>query len=236
MATNLGQRATDGTGEAGNGHRAVLGGVQTDELTDLGEQEQTVLVVEDDAMVRGWIRLSLKGSVFRVVGEASSAAEAVALAPRRAPDLLLVDYRLTDGVGTELVRTLRLQGVTAPAVLMTANHEPGFNEAAREAGAQGSVLKTGSSDELLAALGNARDGVLTFDQRHPSRSPGRGALTPREREVLRLVAAGRTNRQVADDLGIGAESVKTLVARTFLKLGVSRRAEAVAAAHRLGLL
>ena len=215
MATNLGQR---------------------DELTDPGEQEATVLVVEDDAMVRGWIRLSLKGSGFRVVGEASGAAEAVALAPRRAPDLLLVDYRLTDGVGTELVRTLRLQGVTAPAVLMTANHEPGFNEAAREAGAQGSVLKTGSSDELLAALGNARDGVLTFDQRHPSRSPGRGALTPREREVLRLVAAGRTNRQVADDLGIGAESVKTLVARTFLKLGVSRRAEAVAAAHRLGLL
>jgi DNA-binding NarL/FixJ family response regulator len=198
--------------------------------------ETTVLVVEDDAMVRGWIRLSLKGSDFRVAGEAASAAEATELVRRRRPDLLLIDYRLSDGVGTELVRALRLEGVAAPAVLMTAHHEPGFNETAREAGAQGSVLKTGSPDELLEALRRARDGESTFDARYPTRAPGRGALSPREREVLRLVAAGATNRQIARELDIGDETVKTLLARAFAKLGARRRAEAVSEAHRLGLL
>jgi DNA-binding NarL/FixJ family response regulator len=150
--------------------------------------ETTVLVVEDDAMVRGWIRLSLEGTEFRLVGEATSANEATELLPRRLPELLLIDFRL------------------------------------------------GSSDELLKALRNTRDGKAAFDPRHPVRDPGRAALSPREREVLRLVAAGRTNRQIADDLAIGAETVKTLMTRTFAKLGVSRRAEAVATGQRMGLL
>jgi two-component system NarL family response regulator len=198
--------------------------------------ETTVLIVEDDAMVRGWLRMSLRGSEFRVAGEAEGAAEALDLVERRRPELLLVDYRLKDGVGTELLRELRQRGVTAPAVLMTANHEPGFNEAAREAGAQGSVLKTGHAEEVLAALRLVHDGGTAFDPRHPRRPVGHTMLTPRERDVLRLIAAGRTNRQVAVELGIGDETVKTLLARTFAKLGVRRRAEAVAEAHRRGLL
>ena len=68
------------------------------------------------------------------------------------------------------------------------------------------------------------------------RAPGRGALSPREREVLKLVAAGSTNREIAQQLGVGDETVKTLLGRTFAKLGVKRRAEAVSAAHERGLL
>jgi two-component system, NarL family, response regulator DevR len=200
------------------------------------EAPTTVLVVEDDAMVRGWIRMSLKGSEFSIVGEAASAKEAIDLIPRRRPALLLIDYRLTDEAGTELVRTLRQQAVTVPAVLMTAYRESGFNEAARESGAQGSVLKTGSSEELLDVLRNVRDGRDSFDTRYPSRDPGRAALSPRERDVLRLLAAGKTNRQVADELEVSAETVKTIVARSFAKLGATRRAEAVATAQRMGLL
>jgi len=198
--------------------------------------ETKLLVVEDDAMVRGWIRLSLEGTEFRLVGEAATAVEATGLLQRRGPDLLLVDYRLSDGAGTELVRRLRLEGSSVPAVLMTAHHEPGFNESARDAGAQGSVLKTGSSDELLAALRLARDGANAFDPRYPVRQAGRASLSPREREVMRLLAAGRTNREVADELRVGAETVKTLVARSFAKLGARKRAEAVATAQRMGLL
>jgi DNA-binding response OmpR family regulator len=78
--------------------------------------ELGILLVEDDAMVRGWVRLSLRNSEFRIAGEACDAAAAVELCTRRAPDLLLVDYRLPDTVGTELVRDLRRQGVAAPAV------------------------------------------------------------------------------------------------------------------------
>src|SRR5262249_30194939 len=100
----------------------------------------SLLLVEDDAMVRSWVRLSLRASEFRVTAEAGSAVEALELLDAVEPDFLLVDYHLPDHRGTELVRELRRRGVTSPAVMMTANHERGFNETARDAGAQGSVL------------------------------------------------------------------------------------------------
>jgi DNA-binding NarL/FixJ family response regulator len=201
-----------------------------------GEQPLRVLLVDDDSMVRGWVRLALEGTSFRVVGDASSREEALELVRRRQPDVLLIDYRLGDATGTELVRELRREGVSAPAVLMTANSEAGFNEAVREAGAQGTVLKTGSIEELLAALRLVTAGATSFDGRHPRRAPGRAALSPREREVLQLVAGGATNREIAQQLQISDETVKTLVSRTFAKLGARKRAEAVSEAHRLGLI
>ena len=202
----------------------------------MSERTSSVLLVDDDAIVRDWAELSLKGSEFHVAGKASSIAEAAELAERRRPDLLLVDYRLADGVGTELVRELRRRGVSAPALLMTANRREGLNEAAREAGAQGTVLKTGKATELLAGLRAVAKGERAFDSRHPRRTPGRAALSPREREVLGLIASGATNREIAATLAVGDETVKTVIARTFAKLGVHRRAEAVAAAHAHGLL
>jgi DNA-binding NarL/FixJ family response regulator len=202
----------------------------------MASRQLSVLVVEDDAIVRAWVRLALEGSEFRFAGEASTAAEAEALVRRRRPRLLLIDYRLPDRNGTDLLRDLRDGGLTAPAVLMTAGAEPGLNEAAREAGAQGSVIKSGRGDELVAMLRHVLDGGRLFDPRHPRRAPGHAPLTRREREVLRLVAEGATNAQVADRLSVGEETVKTLLGRTFLKLGVRRRAEAVAVAHKAGLL
>lgn len=196
----------------------------------------SVVLIDDDSMVRGWVRLALEGTEFRLAGEASSAEAAFELVGRRRPELLLVDYRLPDQVGTELVRELRRQGVTTPAVLMTATAQRGFNEAAREAGAQGTALKSGRIDELLTTMREVLTGTGAFDSRHPLRPLGRGALSPREREILRLVADGATNRQIASSLGIGDETVKTLLARTFAKLGARRRAEAVSAAHDRGLL
>ena len=198
--------------------------------------ELSLLLVEDDAMVSGWVRLALQDSSIRIAGVAGSATEALVLAERRQVDVFLVDYRLPDGRGTELVRDLRRRGVSTPAVLMTANEEQGFNEAAREAGAQGTVLKTGSADELVETVRRVHEGERAYDARHPKRAQGSAALSPREREVLRLVASGSTNQQIALQLGVGGETIKTLLARTFSKLGVSRRAEAVSIAHDLGLL
>lgn len=202
----------------------------------MASRQLSVLVVEDDAIVRAWVRLALEGSEFRIAGEASTAAEAKALVRRRRPRLLLIDYRLPDRNGTDLLRDLRDDGLTAPALLMTAGAEQGLNEAAREAGAQGSVVKSGRGDELLATLRHVLGGGRPFDPRHPRRAPGHAPLTRREREVLRLVAEGATNAQVADSLSVGEETVKTLLGRTFLKLGVRRRAEAVAVAQKAGLL
>jgi DNA-binding NarL/FixJ family response regulator len=198
--------------------------------------EPSVLVVEDDAMVRGWVRLSLRDSEFRIVGEAEDAVQARALIERRRPDVILVDYRLPDRAGTELIRDLRQEGFAAPVVLMTANNERGLNEAVRAVGGQGTVLKTGSTEEMLGALREVLAGGQAFDPRHPPRDPSQGALSRRERDVLRLVAAGATNRDVAAELGVGDETVKTLLSRTFAKLGARKRAEAVSRAHDLGLL
>jgi DNA-binding NarL/FixJ family response regulator len=202
----------------------------------MNDLELTVLIVEDDAMVRDWIRLSLEGSEFRVVGVAHTAAEVPDLIERRRPSLLLVDYRLPDGMGTELVRELRQSGLATPALLMTANEQAGFNEAARDAGAQGTALKSGRVQELLETLRAVARGESAFDARHPQRAPGRAALSPREREVLQLVASGSTNKEIAAALSIGGETVKTMLARIYAKLGVRRRAEAVAEAHNRGLI
>jgi DNA-binding NarL/FixJ family response regulator len=198
-------------------------------------REITIVVVDDDAIVRSWIRLSLRKSEFRIVAEAATAADANELTSLD-PELWLIDYRLPDQVGTVLLRELRHAGVQAPAVLMTANVMQGFNDLVRQSGGQGSVLKTGSPAELLAGLRAASKGQVSFDVRQPARTRGQGILTPREREVLALVGEGATNAEIATTLGIGAETVKTLVARIFAKLGVSRRAQAVATAHERGIL
>src|SRR5207302_1996692 len=107
--------------------------------------ETSVLLVDDDSMVRGWVRLALQGSEFYLAGETSSAEDVRELLRRRGVQLLLIDYRLPDVLGTEILRTMRAEGLATPAVVMTANPERGFNESARESGAQGTVLKTGSA-------------------------------------------------------------------------------------------
>jgi DNA-binding NarL/FixJ family response regulator len=194
------------------------------------------MLIDDDAMARSWLRLSLRDCEFRVVGEATSAIQALTLIGERAVDVLVVDHRLPDTSGIELVRELRDRGVTVPAVLTSTMAEAGFNDVAREAGAQGTLLKTGSPAELLDALRTVRTGLHAFDLRHPRRNPIGASLSPREREVLTLVAEGATNREIASMLGIGIETVKTLLRRTFAKLGVQRRVQAVWAARELGLV
>jgi len=195
-----------------------------------------VLLVEDDAIVRDWVGLVLEGSEFRVAGEASAAEEALGLIRRRRVDLVLVDQHLPDRLGTDLVRQMRRNGSQAPVVLMTASVQRGLNETAREAGIQASVLKSSDPSRLLAALRCVIDGEELFDAAHPRRRDGEAPLAPRERDVIRLAAAGKTNRGIAAELGIGDETVKTLLERSYTKLGVRRRAEAVLEARRRGIV
>jgi DNA-binding NarL/FixJ family response regulator len=195
----------------------------------------SVLLVDDDAMTRTWIRDALDGTEFYVAGEAAGVGEALDLWERRRPDIGLVDYRLDDGRGTQVVAELRRRGLTTPVLVMTAHAEQGLNELARTSGAQGTVLKTGRPAELLAALRDLHAGRSGFDAKHP-RLPEQTLLSPRERELLGLVAAGRTNLEIAGELRISAETVKTILSRAFGKLGARRRAEAVARAKELGVL
>jgi DNA-binding NarL/FixJ family response regulator len=199
------------------------------------EREVDILVVEDDAIVQSWIRLSLRHSEFRILAEAATAADARELTSI-VPDVWLLDYRLPDQLGTVLLRELRREGIDAPAVVMTASVMHGFNELVRQSGGQGTVLKTGSPAELLGELRAVAAGQLLFDGRHPAHMRRQGILTPREREVLALVGKGATNLQIASVLGIGSETVKALIGRIFVKLGVGRRAHAVTVAHERGIL
>ena len=195
-----------------------------------------VLVVEDDSIVRSWVRLSLRDSDLRVAGEARSAGEAEELVGRRHCDVLLIDQHLPDRLGTQLVRRLRTRGVELPVVLMTASAEQGLNETAREVGVQASVVKTADPDRLMNVIRSALAGESIFDAAHPRRPDGQSSLAPREQQALALVARGKTNREAARALGISDETVKTLLERAYGKLGVRRRAEAVLEARRRGLV
>ena len=154
-------------------------------LGRLDNLELTVLIVEDDAMVRDWIQLSLERSEFRVVGVAHTAGEVPGLIERRRPSLLLLDYRLPDGMGTELLRDLRQSGIATPALLMTANEQPGFNEAARDAGAQGTALKSGRVEELLETR---PQGVGIIDR--PGERSIHHDVRPQPGPIIVAVAAG----------------------------------------------
>jgi DNA-binding NarL/FixJ family response regulator len=201
------------------------------------DQIIAVMVVDDDAIVRDWVRQALDGTEFRVAGEASTSREALKLLRRRHADILLTDHWLPDDqLGTELVRIFRQEGLKLPVVLMTAHPERGLNEAAREAGIQASIVKSSDAGGLVEALRSVVAGRGFFDPQHPKRKEGEAPLAPRERDVIRLVAEGKTNRQVAGELGIGEETVKTLLERAYTKLGANRRADAVLVARRRGVI
>lgn len=200
------------------------------------EESFRILIVDDDAIVREWVRSSLAESEFTVAGEAATADDALRVSKMRRFDVILVDYRLPGRSGLDLIRELRSAGDETPAVLITAAAELGLNERAREAGAQGTAVKSSSRDDLVASLQAAATGVPRFAGMHPERPPGERPLAPRERDVMRLVSLGRTNPEIATELGLSAETVKTLLERIYDKLGVRRRAEAAMIAQRRGLL
>lgn len=190
-----------------------------------------MLLAGDQSTLRAWVKFALPETELRAVGEAAGAEETVRLAAELEPEVLLIE-----ATGMELLAEIRARGVSVPVVLISPTPERGFNENAREAGAQGTVLATGSVARLMATLRAVLRGEPSFDAGHPRRPAGKSALTRREQDVLRLVGRGATNREIAHELEIGDQTVKTLLARSCAKLGVSRRGDAFAAARGLGLL
>ena len=177
----------------------------------------------------------MHGTPFEVVGDAASADAAERLVERRRPEIVLLDFRLGETAAVDLLRRLRRGGFDGLVLLFTASPVVGLNELALESGAQGCLVKTGSADELVTALGRVAGGELVKDPRNPPAAAG-PRLTSREREVLRLIAAGKTNREIAEEIHLSVSSVKTLQARAAGKLGTSRRTETVIAAKTRGWL
>jgi DNA-binding NarL/FixJ family response regulator/HPt (histidine-containing phosphotransfer) domain-containing protein len=172
-----------------------------------------VFVVDDDEIVRTWLKYALKESEFYVVDDVGSAEAALASIDDARPGLLLIDYRLPDTNGIELVQQLRERDVDTPAVLMTASTESGLNQTALAAGFDGAYVKSGRRDPLLETLRLVLTGEPAFDHRIPRGEYTAAALDPDDREVLDLVTSGFTTQELAERSGITPEEARSAFER-----------------------
>jgi len=208
-----------------------------------------VLLADDERLVRAGYRMILQAEPdLEVVGEAADGVEAVEAAPRLRPDVVLMDIRmpLLDGIAATR-RLVALEDPPAVVVVTTFDLDEYVYEALR-AGASGFLLKDAPEAQLLTALRAAPGGVSllsatvtqrlvsTFARPSGAADPRLGALTEREKDVLRLVAQGLSNADIARTLVIGETTVKTHVSRLLAKLGLASRTQAVVLAYESGLV
>ncbi|WP_314148761.1 response regulator transcription factor [uncultured Leifsonia sp.] len=202
-----------------------------------------LLVVDDHPVVRdGIVGMMASDPDIEVVGEASDGAEAVGLARTLLPDVVLMDLRMRGMDGVAAIRELTRLGVPSRVVVLTTFDGDADVLPAIEAGATGYLLKDAPRADLLRAIRAAAVGDAVLAPSVASRLVGRvraaedSLLTPRELEVLALVADGATNRAAGARLHLSEATVKTHLLSIYAKLGVGDRAAAVAEGFRRGLL
>jgi DNA-binding NarL/FixJ family response regulator len=213
-----------------------------------------VVVVDDQALVRTGFRMILTAAGIDVVAEATNGAEAIDAVRRTRPDVVLMDIRMPELDGLEATRRI-LAGAGASAeprvIILTTFDLDHYVYAALSAGASGFLLKDVTPEHLVAAVRMVRSGdallapaitrrlVERFAGRHPDTAPihrDLSTLTPRELEVLRLLAQGLNNAELAARLHLSEATVKTHVARILAKLGLRDRVQAVVVAYETGLV
>lgn len=206
-----------------------------------------IVVVDDHDVLRAGLRAMLEtsGEVV-VVGEAEDGAAALTLLQRVEPDVILLDVKMPTMDGLSTLRQLRSLQPTLPVLILSMYDDPAYVEEAISAGAAGYLLKTVSREELVRAIRAARDGqgYLQAEITKPvlarfSRTYEESLdvhLSPRETQVLQLVADGQSNKQIATTLAISEATVKTYISSLFEKLGAVHRAHAVALALRHHLI
>ena len=229
------------TGQAGSGRVARL------------------VLADDHDLVRDGLNLVLSREPdLEVVGEASDGLEAVSVCRRLAPDMVLMDIRMPDMDGLEATRRIKAEQPSVSVLMVTTYDDPDYLFEAVKAGAAGYVLKDATKEELVGAVRRVIEGDSPFDgnlaarllQRLATESPPAAEapsglegsapvtsnLTPREMQVLGLLAQGKSNPDIAADFVISRATVKVHVERIIRKLGVSDRTQAVVRAIELGLI
>jgi NarL family two-component system response regulator LiaR len=202
-----------------------------------------ILIVDDHAVVRQGLRmfLSLDGEL-EIVGEAVDGRQAVALARQLQPDVVLMDLLMPVMDGVTAIGILRREVPEAEVVALTSVLEDNAVIGAIRAGAIGYLLKDTEADELIRAIKAAANGQVQLSPKAAARlmrevrTPESAELTEREAEVLRLLARGLSNKQIAQALVIGEKTVKTHVSNILSKLNVSSRTQAALYAARVGLV
>ncbi len=198
-----------------------------------------VVVVDDHALVReGTSQLLDQEPDIDVVGQAGTAEEGLALLGRCRPDVAVVDVNLPDRSGLELAREATGGSLHVRVLIVSAYDDYAYVSEALQVGVGGYLLKTASARELLDAVRAVADGVFVLDRAvsgHLSRRwrgeaigpAGATALTPRETQVLGLLARGLANKHIAVELGLGLRTIEGHVSNVLTKLGVGSRTEAV---------
>lgn len=202
-----------------------------------------VLLVDDHDLIRQGLRRAFERSDdFDVVGETSSAAEAVRLATHLVPDVAVLDVRLPDGTGLDVARTLRAGSATLGLVVLTMYAGDDQLFAALDAGASAFVAKDAPVDAVLAAARHAVASPLTFSSSDLGAAmrrrlnPALPRLSPREREVLCALSEGLAVSGIAKQLRISESTAKSHISKLYEKLGASNRAQALMAGLRGGLI
>ena len=204
-----------------------------------------VFLLDDHEVVRRGLReLFDEEDDLTVVGEAATAEEAMARIPATQPDVTVLDVRLPDGDGVEVCRDLRSAMPELKCLMLTSYADDEALFSAILAGASGYVLKQVKGSDLVSAVrrvaagGSLLDPALTrqvMDRLRGEKVEDErlARLTGQERNILELIAAGKTNRQIADDLFLAEKTVKNYVSNLLSKMGFARRTEAAVYAARL---
>jgi len=191
-----------------------------------------VLLADDHAIVLEGLRALLDGEPgIRVVAATTDGADVTRLVEQHKPDVVVLDLELVGMKGTQVLAALRARPESPKVLVLTAYTDGEALRSALDAGADGLALKTESPQQTLAAIRQVHAGQLVFPQAARRWIEGRGAaapgdLTPREREVWALMAAGLTNPEIAERLGLSDNTIKFHVQHLFSKLGVKNRTEA----------
>ncbi|HZT44391.1 MAG TPA: response regulator transcription factor [Chthonomonadaceae bacterium] len=210
--------------------------------------EVTVMLVDDHAIWRGGVKSMLEDTEFMVVAEASSGKEAIEVARQARPQMTLLDIRMAGGDGLDALVSLKEEHPRMAVVMLTTYDNPTYMARAVAGGAAGYLLKGVEREELIGALRAVAEGEMLLAPQDLVRSlrgiseQAAGAedliepLTEREHEVLRLLATGLSNRDIAALLFVAESTVKTHVEHIIGKLGVSDRVQAAVWAARHGLV
>jgi DNA-binding NarL/FixJ family response regulator len=200
-----------------------------------------VMIVDDHALVRNAVRRSFGSSGFEVVAEASSAQEALDIAPSARPDVILLDIDLRGTRGTDIIRELRHLLPNVRIVMLTVSAADEDVDEAIRSGASGYLTKDVSAEALVRAVNGAIDGDLAMSRRMarqlvdrlsgtnaaPSGNPTLNRLSARELDILRLMCEGLTAREIAAELVLSPRTVEGHVGNILHKVGARNKVEAV---------
>lgn len=209
-------------------------------------EETRILIADDHHMVRQGIRQLLEHeNDFEVVGETDNGLDAVRLARELNPDIIIMEARMPKLSGVEATRQLKLEHPQAAILILTDSEDDEYIAGLIGAGAAGYMLKSAHGEELTQAIRLVRAGQFVSHPmvaqklyrratRRPLAVTSTEHLTHREMEVLKLVARGMNNRDIANELGVGLRTVKSHLETIFSKMGVNSRTEAVLEAMKHG--